>query len=267
MGQSCNVQLLLSLRNGSRYLSEQLVSIETQEHHNWTLLAGDDNSTDGTIRIVQDFARRNNGNRVRLLPGPQQGMAANFLFLLQQAPPGSAVAFCDQDDVWLPHKIRRALQHIEAADHDVVAYTCRTIETNADLRPQKLSPWPAHGPSFGNALVQNILPGNAMVLSPAAAALLREALVGATTADIPFHDWWAYQIVTGAGGKIILDQEPGLYYRQHAGNVLGASRGLKAKLRRAGKGSVAKFSGGRFSRILLELSSQACKLFERRRVV
>lgn len=230
-----NVHILLSLFNGARYLPEQLASIEAQNHCNWTLLVSDDGSTDGSIEVVQDFARRHSMNQIRILSGPQHGMAANFLFLLQQVPLDCAVAFCDQDDVWMPEKISRALQYIEAADHDIVAYTCRAIETNAELCSPKLSPWPARGPSFGNALIQNILPGNALVFSPGAVALLRKALAGAIKADIPFHDWWAYQIIAGTGGKIILDETPGFYYRQHTENVLGASRGVIAKLRRAGK--------------------------------
>jgi hypothetical protein len=47
------------------------------------------------------------------------------------------------------------------------------------------------------------------------------------------HDWWAYILVTGAGGRVIFDPEPALLYRQHGGNAIGADPPLPARLRRA----------------------------------
>ena len=40
------------------------------------------------------------------------------------------------------------------------------------------------------------------------------------------HDWWAYQLVSGAGGTVIYDPEPFVAYRQHAGNLIGGNQGL-----------------------------------------
>ena len=49
---------------------------------------------------------------------------------------------------------------------------------------------------------------------------------------VPFHDWWLNLLVTGAGGDILYDTQPGLLYRQHAGNALGLNHGLRPFLRR-----------------------------------
>lgn len=46
------------------------------------------------------------------------------------------------------------------------------------------------------------------------------------------HDWWAYQVISGAGGVVLHDDEPVLLYRQHAANEVGANTGLKAKRQR-----------------------------------
>ena len=43
------------------------------------------------------------------------------------------------------------------------------------------------------------------------------------------HDWWAYQLVSGAGGTVIYDPEPLVAYRQHSGNLIGGNLGLRAK--------------------------------------
>jgi hypothetical protein len=40
------------------------------------------------------------------------------------------------------------------------------------------------------------------------------------------HDWWACQVVSGCGGRLIYDREPRLRYRQHGKNAVGHERGL-----------------------------------------
>ena len=40
-----------------------------------------------------------------------------------------------------------------------------------------------------------------------------------------FHDWWIYLVATGASVPVINDEKPGVFYRQHAGNVLGSRVG------------------------------------------
>jgi hypothetical protein len=48
------------------------------------------------------------------------------------------------------------------------------------------------------------------------------------------HDWWVYQMLSGCDARLIFDDEPGLLYRQHAGNQIGANEGWRAKLYRIG---------------------------------
>jgi hypothetical protein len=68
-----------------------------------------------------------------------------------------------------------------------------------------------------------------MVMNAAARGLIMQA--GRQVAPV-CHDWWAYQIVTGAGGRFIFDRRPALLYRQHGGNLLGANSGTAARLSR-----------------------------------
>lgn len=91
-------------------------------------------------------------------------------------------------------------------------------------------PLPARPPGFRHALVQNIAGGNTMMLNRGAIALL--AAASREPERIVVHDWWIYQIVSGAGGRVIFDPVPLLLYRQHGGNLIGANDGLRAKYRR-----------------------------------
>ncbi len=226
MAQSTPVTILLATCNGEAHLQSQLESIARQDHGRWQIIASDDGSEDATPAILEQFAQRFSG-RVQLIKGPQRGMAENFISLLAQASEGP-VAFCDQDDVWLPGKLSRALSAIGSEVRPVL-YGCRTERITAGGATLGLSPLWRRGPSFGNALVQNIIGGHTAVMNAAALRLMQEA---GRNIRVPFHDWWAYQVISGCGGRVIVDPAAMVRYRQHDGNLLGASRGPAARLRR-----------------------------------
>ena len=228
-----HVSVLLGLSNGAEFLEEQLASIAGQTHDDWSLVIGDDGSRDGGGEIVHRFAADYPAHSVRLVPGPEKGFQANFLKLLGKvAPQARFVAFADQDDVWLPEKLSRAVDALASVDGATPAlYGARTLLTDAALNVKGPSPRFRRKPSFRNALVQSIAGGNTMVMNrPAFELLVRAARL---SGPVVSHDWWAYQVVAGAGGRVIYDPEPSLLYRQHGGNTVGAGVGLRAKAERA----------------------------------
>lgn len=230
------VLILLAVRNGGRHLGAQLDSIAAQRDVRWRLLASDDGSTDDSGAILTGFARAHPG-RVRLLDGPQAGSTANFCHLIAHIPaPACHVAYCDQDDVWLPDKLSRAVGMLARRGGGPALYASRTRVVDEALNHIGESRRLRRPPSFRNAILQNIASGNTMVLDPCAAALARDAVHEAREAMI-FHDWWTYQLVTGAGGEVVFDDRPSLLYRQHGNNVVGAGIGAAA-------------TGGRVRRLL-----------------
>ncbi|WP_294924764.1 glycosyltransferase family 2 protein [uncultured Paracoccus sp.] len=227
------VTILMAVRDGARYLPAQLDSIAAQSLDGWRLLASDDGSTDESRALIDRFAATHPQGRVLLLTGPGQGPAANFRHLLRAVPEnGGLVAFGDQDDVWLPDKLERAARALAGLDGPAIWCSSVTICDEA-LRPLAVSTLPRRGPSFRHALVQNLVRGNTLVLNPAAFRLT--AAADAETGPVVMHDWWIYQLVTGAGGRVIFDPRPSVLYRQHGANVVGGARGLRARLTAAGR--------------------------------
>lgn len=103
------ITILLCTFNGARFLAAQLASIEQQTHSNWRLIVSNDGSTDDTLTIIRHFADRV-CQPVEIRHGPGRGAAANFLSLATDPEiDGDLFAFCDQDDVWHPAKLSRAL--------------------------------------------------------------------------------------------------------------------------------------------------------------
>lgn len=238
-----HVAVLLALYNGAETLPAQLDSLAGQTHRHWSLIVSDDGSRDDWLPIVTGFADRRAPGRTWLMRGPARGFAQNFLALARAAGPlVPYAAFCDQDDAWLPDKLGRAVARLKAVPDDGPAlYVSRTLICDRALRPLRPSPRFRQPPGFRNALVQNIGGGNTMVLNRAALDLVQDASPGAD--GIVAHDWWVYQMVTGAGGTVIYDPEPTVLYRQHGGNLIGAGDRWTSRARRLALLLAGRFRG------------------------
>lgn len=217
------IHILLATYQGERYLQDQLDSIEGQSYGHWRLTISDDGSQDETLAMCQRFAEKH-PTRVRLLKGPQTGSTANFFHLMTAVDAVDSkdwFAFSDQDDIWLPGKLARAveaLQQQEFASERPILYCGRTQLVDESLRPLGLSPLPRRPLGFGNALVQNVVNGNTAVFNLALLNLMRR--VHPDHAVV--HDWTAYLAATACDGLVQFDPNPQLLYRQHDKNVIGS---------------------------------------------
>jgi len=239
------VAILLSTYNGATYLADQLESLLGQSHDNWVLYWRDDGSADTTVEVVERFAARaGQGRCVQLTQsGTHHGATRSFLSLLRAVAPtlaeGDAVAFADQDDVWLPDKIARGLAGLDSvAAHRPAVYCARQILVDATLNRIGLSAWQPSGPTgFPAALAQNVATGCTVMLNPAAARLVASSRPAPAT----LHDWWCYLLVTAAGGVLLRDAEPSVLYRQHATNAVGAPISVLRRGREAARRGPAPF--------------------------
>jgi len=218
------VAILLSTYNGESFLAAQLHSFLAQTHHAWTLYWRDDGSTDGSVRLVRDFATQAGEERC-VFPqgGGSRQITRSFLALLQSARAGAAAyfAFSDQDDVWLPEKLARGIAALEKVPAGQPALYCaQRIVVDSELwRTGEPGPL-RRRPGFPAALTQNIAPGCTMMLNRAAADLV----LASEPPDTVWHDWWCYVIVAAAGGHILADPTQTVLYRQHANNHVGEHR-------------------------------------------
>lgn len=234
-----HVAILLATYNGAHHLAEQIDSIVAQTHGDWTLHVSDDGSTDDTLAILLTYRERLGADRLVLWQGPKAGYSRNFMSMLhREAIVGDYVAFSDQDDVWDPARLEIALRAIGEGPSAVPALYCgRSRLIDDEGHAFGMSPLFPRRPSFANALVQSLAGGNTMLLNAKARELMCRA---AEDALVVSHDWWAYLVVSGAGGRVVYDREPTIGYRQHAANVIGSNAGITARFRR-----MADMVGGR----------------------
>ena len=226
------VTVILATYNGERFLPEQLASLAAQSRRPDRLVLRDDGSTDQSVALVQTWAAQQ-GVALQQVSGPRLGPARSFLTALQEAESADIFFFCDQDDVWLPDKIARALALLpwgEAAAPTL--YASRLEVVDAQLQPLRLSALPGRL-SFASAVCESLLTGCTMAFN----AAFRARLVRVLPQQLVMHDWWCYLLATGLQGAALqFDAAPTLRYRQHSANTLGAGptglAALSARLRR-----------------------------------
>jgi glycosyltransferase involved in cell wall biosynthesis len=225
------VGILLCTYNGARFLAAQLESIEAQTHKNWFVVASDDGSSDQTLEILLHYQAKWPLGQLVIRNGPQKGFCQNFLSLACDPDiKADYYAFSDQDDVWLPEKLAVALNTIAIHQNPEVSflYCGRTTYVTEALKPCGASPLFLFPLSFRNALVQSIAGGNTMVFNQPAKSLIEKAGIQ----DVPSHDWWLYQLISGAEGDLYYDTIPRLLYRQHEESLVGGNNSLTSKLER-----------------------------------
>ena len=228
------VAVLLSTYNGAKYIEEFLTSLRLQEFENITLIIRDDGSSDSTLQLID----KNKGNfKLNVLPSDKNlGSARSFLLLLNETGGDfDYYSFADLDDVWLPGKISRAVDKLEAMSPEVPALYCSGIEfVDKDLTHLKWYSVPRKV-GFGNALVENVATGCTIVINNAA----RKLIVSKLPENCLMHDWWFYLVVS-CFGHIYWDDYSGIMYRQHDNNSVGAATSfwndIGRRLRRFMKG-------------------------------
>ncbi|WP_181706846.1 glycosyltransferase [Chthonobacter rhizosphaerae] len=216
------VSIALATYNGERYLAEQLASIRAQTLAPAELVVGDDGSTDGTMGILARFAE-DAPFPVRILPpGGRLGYRLNFM-RTAEACAGDLVAFCDQDDVWLPRKLEASAAAF--ADPTILASAHNVFLMTAEGdRMGRLKP-----PFADRTVTERDMPPFSFF--PGFTMTIRRDLVLFEAfwrmSDDTFnvgerlgHDTWFFFLASAIGRMRLIGEELALY-RQHPANVSG----------------------------------------------
>ena len=229
------IAVCLAAFNGVRYLQEQINSVFAQTSVAITLFVSVDRSSDGTEEWFRNLQTRN-GNVVLLPCGEVFGGAApNFFRLIREVnfSPFDYVAYADQDDVWVPQKLHRAVttmleQGADGYSSDVVAFW-ESGKTRYIKKSYSQQRW--------DFLFESAGPGCTFVVSRQLAidmqCLLQQHLQ--KTLCVGLHDWFTYAFARAHGYKWVIDTYGGLMYRQHGDNQVGVNAGARALVWRAKK--------------------------------
>ena len=214
------VSVCMAAYHGERYIEAQIRSVLPQLRQGDELLVSDDAPGGETERIVRALARED--ARVRYLCGPGQGVVRNFASVLSAAS-GDVLFLCDQDDVWLPDKLRLVLQKIEGGAC-LVVHDARVTDEN--LRETAPSYFALHGsrPGFWRNFLRNSYMGCCMAFTRD----VRDAALPFPP-GIPMHDQWI-GLTAERRGRVCFLPQALLLYRRNGDNVTGGRTSAGQKI-------------------------------------
>ncbi|MFM8862681.1 MAG: glycosyltransferase family 2 protein [Acidimicrobiia bacterium] len=148
-----HVSVVITVRNGERYLSAAVTSILEQSTPPAEIVVVDDGSTDDTVGVLAGF-----GDAVRLVRQSARGAAAGRNRGIA-ASSGDVLAFLDADDLWTPHSLARRLERLVEADAPDGVFGRTTQFVSPDLPEHeahrlRIRAEPASAPLLGALVVR-----------------------------------------------------------------------------------------------------------------
>lgn len=224
--------ILLATYNGECWIREQLDSLSVQECVDLRVIVSDDQSSDGTMRLLSERA---SALALSILPTQSERFGSanrNFLRLVRDADIGNAeyVALADQDDIWHADKLSRAIGRLQA--NGAAAYSSDFEAFWPDGRKRIIKK--SHAQKKFDHLFGSPGPGCTFVFTR---ALFMEMRVWVTAnfsvlSQLWVHDWIMYAYARTHGHSWVIDSVATIRYRQHQSNEIGVNFGLKAVQRR-----------------------------------
>lgn len=261
------LSIALCTYNGERFLSEQLNSLNMQSRLPDELVVCDDGSSDRTLDILKRFSEHAHfpvyihQNRARLGPSKNFEQAVSFC-------KGDVIALCDQDDVWLPGKLKYSLQYLSCSTEAHAVFSDGLV-VDPVLNSLGYTLWDRMG--FNQNEQQKVLNGDALevllkhfTVTGSALTIKRRLLEYAL--PIPegwMHDAWIAIIAAAMGGLGLIPDEL-LLYRQHGNNTIGVARhGLASRWKETLQLNRAAYYAGELQRYRealnrLKIFSHAC---------
>lgn len=233
-----SIAVVMSTYNGEAYLAQQLDSVLAQDASDVVVYVRDDGSSDGTVGVLEEYERRGD---ITLERGENEGVVASFLDLIATVPRDfDYISLCDQDDVWHPDKLSRAVGVLGTRDNSIPQLYCSEYYFCDErmVRGEK-SRHDRVGVGFPTMLYDNMVSGNTTVINRS----LADRIIAAGREGVYTHDWWLGLVATSLGG-LTYDDFASLEYRRTSSNASPTGSGglslLRYRLRTFfGKGQLA----------------------------
>lgn len=215
------ISVALAAYNGEKYIEQQLRSILCQLGHGDEVIVSDDKPGGQTERIVRRIMAED--DRVIYVEGKSKGVVANFTNAIRHCR-GDRIFLSDQDDVWLPDKVKRVT---EAFENGATLVLHNAYVTDRELNITDYSFFAKRGSKKGflRNIVKNSYMGCCMAFDR---SLLKRIMP--IPRFIPMHDQWI-GLMGEFYGKVEFIDAPLIYYRVHGENVTGGETSMKQKLK------------------------------------
>jgi Predicted glycosyltransferases len=205
-----NISVCIATYNGEKYIKEQLDSILVQLGEYDEVIIGDDGSTDLTLDIIKTY----NDPRIKIYKNSFKNLILNFESTLEKAK-GEYIFLSDQDDVWLPNKVKDSLKDL--CKYDVVISNCKVVNKNLDVIHESFFEINNSKSGLVSNLIKNSYLGCCFAFRK---KILKKALP--FPKQIPMHDIWL-GFVSELFYKVKFNSTAMMLYRRHGDNESAAA--------------------------------------------
>ena len=212
--------------NGEKYLVEQLDSIINQTYHNWNLLIRDDNSTDKTLEIIQNYHKKD--KRIKILKDNKGnlGIVRNFEELLKSSE-SEFIMFSDQDDIWVENKLDMYLKMIEKIKNKGFMIHSDAIlfdKNKSNILKDTFISKKAINRGLENVFFNYFVQGATILISKEI-----KNFILPFPKEVYLHDRYIHLISELFFERIFVNKAL-IYYRQHGDNQIGAKNTVRELL-------------------------------------
>jgi glycosyltransferase involved in cell wall biosynthesis len=211
------ISIAMATYNGEKFLEQQLQSLLKQTRLPAELVICDDTSSDATVVIIKRFSETA-PFPVKLVVNEQRlGWRRNFLKSASLCT-SEYIAYCDQDDIWLPEKLAIVQSHLEKNRPTLLQHGYRMIDSVGAI-------------ISGPLTYEHLEPNDPWVHSYGLNQVFHRSLV-------EFFDLWELSkdhfhanekmahdqlvfFLSSLLGQTVTIKNVLLYYRQHENNVVG----------------------------------------------
>lgn len=202
------VSVIVLTFNRATLLAETVDAVLQQTYRDLELIVVDNMSEDDTPRYLESLA----DPRVRFLRNPNHGVLAVNRNLGIRGALGRYIAFCDDDDTWLPHKLERQIAVLEANPDAALCYTNTLAVRDRSDPGTPVFDKPVRDRLFQRLIWTNFICNSSVLLRRA--VLDEVGLPDENPALTPYDDYDLWLRIT-ARKRIIGIDEPLVRYRVH----------------------------------------------------
>lgn len=218
---SDKISIAIATCNGERFLRAQLESLYAQSRVPDEVVACDDRSGDGTVRILEEF-RRTRGLRY-FVNGTRLGVNKNFEKAIRNCT-GDCIALCDQDDVWLADKVEKLHSRLREIGRNGLPSLVTSERMDIDAEGRVIhakKPIPDNA-CFAATLLGHRMQGCTFMMD----RKLADLVVPLPEGPGAMFDTYIGTVAAMVGNKYDIG-EPLMHYRRHATNVFGRKAGRR----------------------------------------
>lgn len=212
------ISVVMATYNGDKYLRQQISSIVDQSLPPDEIIVCDDISADTTTVILKEYQ---NKQLLKYTVNSQRlGLIGNFKKAASLAKKNNYIAFCDQDDEWMPDKLQRGLKLLKSIEQDglpCMVYSDllyideNDVVINNSFRNEYGQDKYQH--NLQTLLFSNFVTGCTILMNAKMAEFFLEM-----PNDARFHDEWI-ALTAFTFGKAASIDEPLVRYRKHSNNL------------------------------------------------